>query len=60
MRNPICYAGQRVITTAGQVVVVAFVIGAQVWAFVSGSLQPVQVVTDAWGGEADQEVGIAA
>lgn len=61
MRKVICFPGQRVITTAGEVVTVAFVCNGQVWAFGRNGLPMlVTVCGDAWGGEVDQEVGVAA
>lgn len=54
------HAGQRVITSHGTTVTVAFVIGNQVWAWWQGVLKPVTVRGDAWGGEHDQELMNAA
>ncbi len=45
------YPGERVITTHGTTVTVAFVRGNQVWAWYCGQLQPVKVRYDAFGGE---------
>ena len=45
--------GQRVITTHGITVTVAFVRNNQVWAWWMGKLIPVTVRCDAWGGEHD-------
>lgn len=53
------YAGQKVITTHGHVVTVAFVQNGQVWAWWMGKLQPVHVRCDAWGGEHDLEARAA-
>ncbi len=54
------HPGEKVITSHGTTVTVAFVIGAQVWAFYRGQLQRVIVRGDAWGGEHDQELMNAA
>lgn len=58
------YPGERVMTTYGTVVTVAFVRqcseGVQVWAWYRGQLQPVQVCYDAFGGEHEMELGLAA
>ncbi len=61
MKRIIVFPGQKVITTAGKVVVVAFVNCGQVYAFGQNGLpEPVIVVTDAYGGEHDQMEGLAA
>jgi hypothetical protein len=54
------HPGQRVITTAGTIVVVAYVRNGNVWAYWNGDIVLVHVVADAWGGEHDQTIGIAA
>lgn len=54
------YAGQRVITSHGTIVVVAFVRKGEVWAFTAHGLQPVIVRGDAWGGEHDLSLCNAA
>jgi hypothetical protein len=59
-RQIIVHSGQRVTTTGGNVVVVAYVRNGVVWAYWNGEIVPVQVTGDAWGGEHDQESGIAA
>lgn len=61
MRKPIVFPGQKVITTAGNVVIVAFMHCGQVYAFGRNGLpEAVKVVNDAWGGEHDQAVMNAA
>lgn len=47
------HIGQKVITSHGTTVIVAFVRNNQVWAWYRGKLQPVIVRGDAWGGEHD-------
>lgn len=59
-REIIVHPGQRVITTGGNVVIVAYVRNGNVWAYWNGDLVLVYVVGDAWGGENDQTQGIAA
>lgn len=61
MRNTFVYPGSRVITTAGKVVTVAFVRNGEVWVFGERGF-PVRVTVcgDAFGGEHDQSMGIAA
>ncbi len=61
MRNTFVYPGSKVITTSGKVVTVAFVRDGEVWVFSERGV-PVQatVCNDAWGGEADQSIGVAA
>lgn len=56
------FPGERVVTTAGRVVTVAYVTPAGVvMAFgPRGMPVPVRVVADAWGGEHDQAIGLAA
>jgi len=61
MRKIVCYPGQKVITTAGNVETVAFVVFGQPFVYCSnGQFKKVEVVGDAWGGEHDQEQGLAA
>lgn len=60
MRNVVVHPGQKVVTSAGIVAIVAFVQFGQVWAWVNGQVQPVTVKTDAFGGEHDQTIGLAA
>lgn len=61
MRNPIVHPNQRVITTEGKVVVVAFVNHGQVYAFGRNGLpEKVKVCGDAFGGEHDQVLGLVA
>lgn len=60
MRRAIVYPGQKVITTEGRSEIVAFVM---VGVFVyqpNGRFKLVTVVGDTWGGEMDQEMGLAA
>jgi hypothetical protein len=62
-RMAVVYPGQRVITSAGDVVTVAMVRGdGVVLAWRGNSPWPLAVTVrgDAWGGEADQAVGLAA
>lgn len=58
------HSGQRVVTSHGITVIVAFVrntsVKSEVWAWYRGKLQPVVVKTDAWGGEHDLELMNAA
>jgi hypothetical protein len=56
-RQIVVYPGQRVIGTDGKVHTVAYTKDGQVF---STEAQPIQVCGDAWGGEYDQEIGIAA
>lgn len=57
MKRIIVFPGQKVVTTTGKVVTVAFVNCGQVYAFgLNGLPEAVTVVTDAWGWEADQEL----
>lgn len=61
MRKPILFPGQRVITTEGKTETVAFTRNGQAYVFgCNGLPKPVKVVGDAWGGEHDQEIGLAA
>lgn len=61
MRRAICYPGQKVITTEGRTEIVAFVMLGQVYVYqASGGVKLVLVVGDAWGGEMDQQQGLAA
>lgn len=60
-RKVIVYPGSKVITTAGNVVTVAFVNCGQVYAHGRNGLpEAVVVVGDAYGGEHDQVLGLAA
>lgn len=61
MRKVILFPGQRVILASGETAIVAFVAHNQVWVFGRYGL-PVAavVVTDAWGGEHDQSLGLVA
>lgn len=57
MRKVIVFPGSRVITSDGDVVTVATIVGGRVYAYArDGWLKIVDVRGDAWGGEADQEV----
>lgn len=61
MRRAICYPGQKVITTEGRTEIVAFELFGNVYVYqASGSVKLVSVVGDCYGGEFDQEVGLAA
>jgi hypothetical protein len=56
------HPGQRVLTTQGTTRTVAFTSrGGQIYAYgLDGGLEPISVVCDAWGGEHDQTLGLAA
>lgn len=54
------YPGQKVITSHGTTVIVAFVRDGRVWAWHRGQLQSVVVRCDAWGGEHDLSLMNAA
>lgn len=57
MRKVIVEPGMKVVTTGGDVVTVATIVGGRVYAYaVGGWLKAVDVVSEAWGGEHDQEV----
>lgn len=57
MRKSIVYPGQRVITTGGDVVTVATVVGGRVYAYATGGwLKAINVVAEAWGGEFDNSL----
>ena len=61
MRKINVHSGQKVITTAGNIETVAFVLFGQAFVYCpNGRFKMVEVVGDAWGGEHDQEVGLAA
>lgn len=61
MREFVVFPGQKVVTTAGEVVIVAFTRSDnEVWAFTARGLLPVQICTDAFGGEHDQRMGLLA
>lgn len=62
-RTTMVYPGSRVVTTAGDVVTVAYVApdgGVHAWRGNSPWPVPVRVAHDAWGSESDQTVGLAA
>jgi len=62
MRKAIVFPGQKVITTGGNVVTVAYVSPHDiVYAFDRRGIPvPVSICGDAWGGEVDQTLGLAA
>jgi hypothetical protein len=61
MRKINVHPGQKVVTTAGNIETVAFVLFDQAFVYRSnGHFCMVEVVGDAWGGEHDQEMGLAA
>ena len=61
MRRSICYPGQKVITTEGRTEIVAFTLYEAVFVYQPrGRFRMVEVVGDCWGGEVDQEQGLAA
>lgn len=61
MRIPIIHPGQRIITTEGKSEIVAFVLFGQAFVYQpNGHFKLVEVCGDAWGGEHDQEIGLAA
>lgn len=63
MNGAVIYPGQRVVTSAGDVVTVALVRGDGVvlaWRHGQPMPVPVHVRTDAFGGEHDQSIGLAA
>lgn len=61
MRKVIVEPGMRVITTGGDVVTVATIVGGRVYAYaVGGWLKAVDVVAEAWGGEFDNSLSNAA
>jgi hypothetical protein len=60
-KQVIIYPGQRVITNAGVVAVVAFEQNGKVFVYNKNGIPvPTKVVSDAWGGEMDQTIGLAA
>jgi hypothetical protein len=54
------FPGQRVVTSGGDTVTVAFVEAGKVYAYRNGRIVPVMVRCDAWGGEHDMGLGLAA
>lgn len=60
MKQIIVHSGQRVIGTDGKVHTVAYVRNGNVWAYSNRGFVLIRVVSDAWGSEYDQEIGIAA
>jgi hypothetical protein len=59
MRKVIVFPGQKVVATTGEVAVVAFVNYGRVYVFGRNGLpKVVDICTDAWGGEADQTLGL--
>lgn len=60
MRKVICFSGQRVVLTTGEVATVAFVNHGCVYVFGKNGLpMPAVVIGDAWGGEHDQWINVA-
>lgn len=60
-RRSILYPGQKIVTTEGRNEIVAFVLFDQAFVYQpKGRFKLVEVCGDAWGGEADQEIGLAA
>lgn len=61
MRRSIVHPGQRVVTSEGRTEIVAMVLQGKVYVYsIDGWLKAVQVCGDAFGGEFDQELGLAA
>ncbi len=61
MRRIVVYPGQKVVTTEGKTETVAFVLFGQAFVFQPfGRFKLVEICGDAWGGEADQEIGLVA
>lgn len=61
MRKILVHPNQKVITTTGEVAIVAFVRHGQVFVFGRDGLpKAVDICCDAFGGEHDQTVGLAA
>jgi hypothetical protein len=61
MRKIVTYPGQRVIATDGKTYTVAYSIAGKVFAFGSNGVPTeIRVCGDAWGGEHDQALGLAA
>lgn len=61
MRKVIVFPGSRVITSDGDVVTVATIVGGRVYAYArDGWLKAVNPVCEAWGSEHDMEVMNAA
>jgi hypothetical protein len=61
MRRAIVHPGQKVVTTEGKTEIVAAIFHGIVYVYgPDGWLRSVRVVGDAWGGEHDQEIGLAA
>lgn len=58
LRETILFPFQRVVTTEGDVVIVAFIRHGQVFAYGRNGFRVVEVVTDAFGGEHDQSIGL--
>lgn len=60
-KRVIVFPGQKIIATDGKVHTVAFVNCGQVYGFgLNGLPEPITVVGDAFGGEFDQLLGLAA
>lgn len=56
----VVFPGQKVVATDGNVHIVAYVNDNKVYAYKNGLAQPIIVCGDAWGGENDQTIGLAA
>lgn len=57
----VVHHGQKVIATDGKTHTVAVIVGEAVYAYgLYGFLYRIIVVSDAWGGEHDQTMGLAA
>lgn len=60
-RRTVLHPGQRIVTTHGSMEIVAFVLFGQAFVYQpNGRFKMVETIGDAWGGEFDQEVGLAA
>lgn len=61
MRKIIVEPGQRIVTTGGEVATVALIAQGRVYVYsINGWLKAVDICCDAFGGEHDQTVGLAA
>lgn len=59
-RETVLFPGQKVISTSGEVVTIAFVCHGYVFAYDRNGLpKMITVCTDAWGFEHDQTIGLA-
>lgn len=60
-RRTVLHPGQRIVSTEGRNEIVAFVLYGQAFVYQPhGRFRLVEVCGDAWGGETDQEQGLAA